>query len=275
MTESATVQLLEPDLRSAQASALMYGLLARVLDDPDASGWAHLVDVQGPALESLAPADEGLATAVATLAEALRGTTFEAARSAARVLFPPVESPDCPSYESAYRGGDAWVQADLMADVAGFYRAHGLRLGSQRRQRPDHIGVELEFMGVVAAQEVDALERGALEQVEACRLSADAFLADHLGCWGVAYGARVARLAPADYLRAAGRTLSAWLQTEFEVRSVRPVMQVDGPDPRVFSDDIGPDDVDEGDACDVGGSSASIIPASSLTKRPRKGALSP
>ena len=81
--------------------------------------------------------EEGLARAMQGLLEAVTQTSLAEAQKARRALFPPVETPDCPAYESAYRGRDVWGQTDLMADVAGFYRAHGLRVGAPIRERPD------------------------------------------------------------------------------------------------------------------------------------------
>jgi len=93
-----------------------------------------------------------------------------------RSLLPPVESADLPAYESAYCGSDIFRQAQQMADIAGVYRAHGLTVGGARRERPDHVAVELEFMAFLTAKEADALLHLGPDQVRMCREGQALFL---------------------------------------------------------------------------------------------------
>jgi TorA maturation chaperone TorD len=254
-----------PDWHVALAQALTYGYLGRTLMAPDAASWTELQEVHSPALASIEPSEEGLARAMQGLLEAVTQTSLAEAQKARRALFPPVETPDCPAYESAYRGRDVWGQTDLMADVAGFYRAHGLRVGAPIRERPDHIGVELEFMSVVARKEADAIERGDADQVTVCRETSDAFLRDHLGCWGIAFGGRVEQLANASYLRASGELLAAWLEADLATRSIEPVERVGGPTPSAFEEAMPEDDREDG--CSPSGECLPIIPLESVLRR--------
>jgi TorA maturation chaperone TorD len=153
-----------------------------------------------------------------------------------------------------------------MADVAGFYRAHGLKEGAPIRERPDHIGVELEFMSIVARKEADAIERGDAAQVAVCRETGDAFLRDHLGCWGIAFGRRVEQLASAPYLRATGDLLATWLEVDMAARSIEPLERVGGPIPAAFEPTSG-DDID--DACASSTEPLQVIPLESISRRPK------
>jgi TorA maturation chaperone TorD len=99
-----------------------------------------------------------------------------------------------------------------MADVAGFYRAFGLRVAPG--ERPDHVAAELEFYGWLQAREAQARARGETEGAEVCRDARRKFLRDHLGRWlpllaarlrerGAGFHARVAELAAALVAREA------------------------------------------------------------------------
>ncbi len=255
---------------TAVAQGLMYDYLSRVLAAPDPDRWADLRDVRGPIVGTIESADEGLYGHLRAVVAAVSSATLDEARRAHQLLFPVVESQDCPAYETAYRGRDIWVQTDSMADAAGFYRAHGVRVGLPRPERPDHITVELEFMSLLARKEAAALEMEMSEAVEICRDTGDAFLRDHLGCWGIAFGRRVEHLATAPYLVAAGRLLATWLDLELAVRGVVPADQFDGPIPVGAEDE--PDGAAEDDAsvgCGTGPDAAQIIPVAALSAKRR------
>ncbi|HSM43835.1 MAG TPA: molecular chaperone TorD family protein, partial [Acidimicrobiia bacterium] len=114
-------------------------------------------------------------------------------------LFPPIASQDAPGYETGYRGDGVFQQTAIIADIAGFYRAHGLRAGGEERERPDHIVTELEFMAVVARKEAMALQSRNDGNATICRDTSAAFLRDHLGCWAPAFGSRAAAVSESPW----------------------------------------------------------------------------
>jgi TorA maturation chaperone TorD len=154
-------------------------------------------------------------------------------------LFPPIASQDAPGYETAYRGKDLFRQVDLLADIAGFYRAHGLRAGGAERERVDHIVVELEFCAVLGRKEAQALADLGSEEVEVCRSTLAGFLRDHLGCWGPAFGRRVARVSEHPFYRAAGELVSAWIESDLDELGIQPAEVADRPLPQTPIDDGG------------------------------------
>ncbi len=141
-------------------------------------------------------------------------------RAAHRVLFPAVESQDAPSYETAYSLRDVFRQAQVMADVAGFYRSHGLTVGGAIKDRPDGIGPELEFMGFLAAKQAQAGETGHSDHDELCLDTQRLFLRDHLGGWGPDYGRRMTAVSEHAFYQALGRLLTAWIDTELVILGV-------------------------------------------------------
>jgi TorA maturation chaperone TorD len=254
------------DWQTAIAQGLVYGYLSRLFAYPDADRWSQLRDLHAPIVGTIEPSDEDLSERLQTTLAAVASTTLVEAQGAHQLLFPLVESQDCPAYETAYRSRDIWVQTDLMADAAGFYRAHGVRVGMPQPQRADHITVELEFMALLARKEAAALEREMPDGAAICRETGDAFLRDHLGCWGIGFGMRIEHVATAPYLVAAGRLLATWLEIELAVREVAPAERFDAPKV-IDADDATEDDVAE--RCGRAPAAPQIIPLASLAAKRR------
>jgi DMSO reductase family type II enzyme chaperone len=118
-------------------------------------------------------------------------------------------------YEAEYGGG----RMKVMEEVLRFYHYFGLRISEEKRDRPDHLASELEFMHMLTFKETEALIQG---KEKSAYLDAERdFLRFHLcdfvsaiagriGGNGVAFYADLARLAEAfcqkemDYLVALG-----------------------------------------------------------------------
>ncbi|MBI2893612.1 MAG: molecular chaperone TorD family protein [Deltaproteobacteria bacterium] len=60
-----------------------------------------------------------------------------------------------PPFETEYSGSEPFLRTNDLGDVAGFYSAWGLRARGVK-ERPDHIGVEAEFMSFLAQKEAAA-----------------------------------------------------------------------------------------------------------------------
>ena len=220
--------------REALARSAVYALLARSLAWPSDERLTEVRELVAPlALEVRAP---GIEDAIGAVVDGL-GRPPAGLRRAHALLFPAVESPDCPSYETGYSPGDAFRLADVMADVAGFYRAHGLQPGASERERPDHIAAELEFMAFMAHKELYAIEHLGDDEVEECRRTQATFLRDHLGCWGPSFGLRMALLSDDPLYEAVGRLLSTWIEADMAAMGVAPAERLDEPVPQPGPDD--------------------------------------
>lgn len=207
----------------------IYAALSALL----AADEAGLEAVRSHVLPSLdgEPSGEAVQRAASQLGEALgRRTTAELLRSHG-ILLPPVGSGDPPASESAYYGSEIFRQAQQMADIAGFYRAHGLTVGGSRRERPDHVSVELEFMAVLTAKEADALLHLGPDQVEMCRDAQALFLEAHLGRWVPTFARRLAERADDGPYRAVAEVLDGWIAAELEERGVSAAPPVTMGDP--------------------------------------------
>lgn len=223
--------------RSAMGRGAVYAFLARALAYPDAAHRATLASEILPVLRGLRPIDEAVATALTAALEATDAPLGDLRRAYGE-LFPPVGSSDCTAYEAPYRTRDLFQETEILADVAGFYRAHGLAVGGRERERPDHIAVELEFMAVVARKEAHALAELGRGEVEVCRSTQDAFLRDHLGGWGCAFGDRLQHLTAHPFYRATGALLASWLAADMAARRIAPSEQVSEPPPALTREEI-------------------------------------
>ncbi len=221
-----------------QVRAEVYAFLSRSVQYPRTPVVCGL-------LEHVRFDDELLESARASIVAASVGGA-DSLQSAHRVLFPAVESQDAPSYQTAYSKRDVFRQGQVMADVAGFYRAHGLNVGGSIKDRPDGIGPELEFLGFVAAKQARALADGLVDMADVCLDTQKSFLRDHIGAWGPEYGRRMAAVSHHAFYVALGEFLAAWLESDMVRLDVVPV-EIDAglggdavpvPDPRVGWDDL-------------------------------------
>lgn len=105
----------------------------------------------------------------------------------------------CPHQESHYVGANAFQKTDLMADVAGFYAAFGVRNSTTRRELPDFLGSELEFLWLLGCKEARALRQGKAEAAAICREAREKFLAEHLAAWVGPYRERIERSAAGPF----------------------------------------------------------------------------
>lgn len=226
---------LERDLVEAGGRHLVYSVLAAGLAYPNPARIEVITTRMLPALGRL-DLPEDVQHALSAVGRSVP-VGVEPARADHVVLFPPIASRDAPGYETGYRGEGIFQQADLIADIAGFYRAHGLRAGGSERERPDHIVVELEFMSVLARKEAAAVRAGNDDHVAVCRETSALFLAEHLGCWAPAFGRRAAFISASAWYRALGELTAIWIERDMEHLGVTPVEVVDRPLPQEPPDD--------------------------------------
>lgn len=88
-------------------------------------------------------------------------------------------------YEAEYGGG----RMKVMEEVLRFYHHFGLRLSTEKRDRPDHLALELEFMHLLTFKETEALLQG--KGRDAYLKAERDFLRFHLGGFVAAVTSRV------------------------------------------------------------------------------------
>jgi TorA maturation chaperone TorD len=117
-----------------------------------------------------------------------------------------------PPYESVRLTG--LLNQEPACEVEAFYRRCGLQLREDCSVLPDHLGMELAFMGHLAAMEGGALEEGDEGGVSQWIALQEEFFARHLGRWAIPYLQDLMKYAAHPlYREMAGLTI-AFLETE-------------------------------------------------------------
>jgi TorA maturation chaperone TorD len=180
----------------------------------------HADDVARAAARAARSAPAAVRPGLAELARPLDPDTVEALPERYVALFDRQVA--CPPYEGAYGLPQMSGKAMQLADIAGFYTAFGMTAAGRQPDADDHIGAELEFIGVLALKEAWALAEGQADNARIARDAQRAFLDEHLGRWGEAFAARVLDTAAHGLYASAARLLRAWLGEECALLSIAP-----------------------------------------------------
>lgn len=208
----------ERDIRRAR----LYGTLAAAFDRPDETVIATVED--GSIVEELSTAAtvlEGQEATAGPLADALPADAG-ALRSAYAEAFGNENEATVSQYETEYAPGTLVTNTDQLADMAGFYRAFGLDVASDSRDRPDYLPTQLEFATHLLAQRAylrtEADETGVAIVTDAWA----AFVEDHLGRWVPRFADAVHEEVDAPFYRVLADLLEALLEDETERLGVSP-----------------------------------------------------
>lgn len=123
-------------------------------------------------------------------------------------------------YEGSNVASTAGGVTPRLADVAGFYRAFGLRVVDER---PDHVIAQLEFLAMAVLAEAEAIESGESDDAEAAADAIRSFLRDHLGGWIDAWAARVGAVAELDPWVPYAAAAAELVRAEATLRNIIPL----------------------------------------------------
>jgi TorA maturation chaperone TorD len=241
----------EPYLPEATAEdaarEYLYSFLAAVLGGPYTEGWDRALDPRSRELalfaselldehpEADAPPD-GLgaapreAPAFARLVRELAAPPGDLRAEYDRV-FGLVVPRECPPYETEYYPtAETFARSQQMADVAGFYRAFGVEPSRRSPERPDYLGLELEFMALLLLKTRLASTdtrpgEDAAERAEICELARRAFFRDHLAWWVPSFAAGLRRKAGSGCYLALADALSQWIPSECRRQGIPSVLR--------------------------------------------------
>ncbi len=156
--ETHQIELTGAEEKRTGGRSLLYSLLSRGFRFPS----QELVDSvrKGQFADAVQSATASLAYGALNGGELGRGTalSYENFQSTYIGLFEVGGDygPPCPLYEGEYGGG----RMKVMEEVLRFYHHFGLRLSTEKRDRPDHLASELEFMHLLTFKEAEALAKG-------------------------------------------------------------------------------------------------------------------
>ena len=173
------IDTLPVDMRAIEgafARAQLYGALASALGEPKRT----LDEAAVASLESAASTVDdrvGLSAEVAELQAAIPSLRADP-RILDREYATLFLKGEVPPFEASYAPGMRLTQE--LADVAGFFRAFGVKT---RDERPDHLVSELELMAFLCLKEAIALGNRLSTEADVCRQAQAAFLRDPLARW--------------------------------------------------------------------------------------------
>jgi putative dimethyl sulfoxide reductase chaperone len=110
--------------------------------------------------------------------------------------------------------GDGGLWGVETSVVKQFMQASGFELDEAYSGIPDHLGVELEFLGHLTAREAKAWEAGDLSTVRAALGWQKRFLADHLGKWAPHFCRQVEAKAETPFYAEFAKLLRGFLAAE-------------------------------------------------------------
>jgi nitrate reductase assembly molybdenum cofactor insertion protein NarJ len=128
----------------------------------------------------------------------------------------------CPHYEADLIGGDSFRAVHIVSDVAAFYAAFGVQVSAVAHERPDYIGVELDFMRLLASKETYAAARGDRRRVRLCRAAQARFFEEHLGRWAAMFAENLRRVVDNRFYQAAAHLLLQFVAAETTYLAVTP-----------------------------------------------------
>ena len=202
----------------------VYGFLAAAFRYPDQATLGMLDDATrwNPWFEELRQTDPALFELLdatrATLAGSNcdNGSRSEMLQERHTELFGHAVRGACPPYELEYERGDIPQQSAELADIAGFYNAFGMELHAAAHERADHATVQFEFLSVLAAKEVYAIETDNSEGLQVLQDAQKSFLADHISRWVPAMATRLQDTDPDGFYGRLGGFIQAFIAAECE-----------------------------------------------------------
>ncbi|MBI3126944.1 MAG: molecular chaperone TorD family protein [Candidatus Tectomicrobia bacterium] len=217
---------------TAYARSRLYAYLAACFRYPDEAAWRELTGRKSRATLAFACALLGEEAPYQALrlhggGMRLRGIgSLGALRETYGEVFGHTISKQCPPYETEYTNMHLFQQSDFLADLAGFYRAFGVRV-REGTERLDHLAIQLEFLHLAAFKEARALEGGDAEAACVCRDAQVSFIEDHLGRWAGVFAKRLKRWNAEGPYRAAARMLADYIAAEARANAASPAAVAD------------------------------------------------
>lgn len=199
----------------------MYRALALALSYPDAASVEQLAVDLDDLIEHPLTAERKLFAATAALREAIREADAPTLGARYHDLFDGEVA--CSPYETEYEF-DAFAKARQLADIAGFYRAFGLKAAADDAAAPaDFVATEMEFLSHLALKLALAEAEGEDERVAVTREALRAFIEDHPGQWLPLFCRTLVSLEDVDaFYGAAACLCDAFMQAEIELVGARP-----------------------------------------------------
>lgn len=126
----------------------------------------------------------------------------------------PVYGPP-PPYEAVWAKGVTNTAAALQV-IAAVYRQNGVSVAPEATDRQDYVGIELDFVRILAGREGEAWNTGDEAAARALLAEQASFMTQHLGAWAPDFIGKALELAETDFYRGHLRMLRGFLAAESE-----------------------------------------------------------
>ncbi len=120
-----------------------------------------------------------------------------------------------PPYEGVYIEGAA-SPSDILQAVVQMYHKYSVDVDENAANRPDYIGIELDFLRYLNESEADAWAKGEQETAFGYQAAQQDFLSKHLGRWAGRFCDRAMKEAKTDFYRGFIRLTKGVLKDEVE-----------------------------------------------------------
>lgn len=121
-----------------------------------------------------------------------------------------------------------FVKSKELADISGFYRAFKIK---PKGERPDFIGMELEFMYVLLVKEAYAVHEGWRKQATICLDAEKKFFTEYFRWWVPRLCESLSKKTQHPYYRALSKLLDAFVQSEIDSQITRITGQAEKNEP--------------------------------------------
>ncbi len=140
-----------------------------------------------------------------------------------------------PAYATEYLPAQQSVQrSQMLADLAGFYRAFGLQPAAGRSDRPDSLVWQLQFLAWLFALERQALERSdpkSPEQIAVCCDARRRFVEDYVAFWLPTFCRSLRADQNAGFYCASAQFVGNWFDRECTLLGIQVRNTTDLPSP--------------------------------------------
>ncbi|WP_052263283.1 molecular chaperone TorD family protein [Geobacter pickeringii] len=124
--------------------------------------------------------------------------------------------PPCPPYEGVYRQEE--TRTSLMVEIAEFYKHFGLHVSQEegKRDLPDHLCAELEFLHFLTFKEAQARHEENTELLDGYLLAQKDFLERHLAKWLPTYSEKMRSSSTVPFYTQLARIAAGYVANELE-----------------------------------------------------------
>ena len=136
----------------------------------------------------------------------------------ARLFVGPFHVP-APPYGSVYLEPRSGVMGTSSREVVAFYADCGFDVVPARGVLPDHVTIELEFLGLLCGSEADALVEQDMAAAREWRNRQRTFIHRFVGAWTLEFADRVRETTELGFYREVAELLSLFVRSEMKYLS--------------------------------------------------------